>query len=260
MERVNQARMKRKVFRWLICASVAVIILVIIGILSVDTIARFTAERRVRAETGMETKIGKFTVGFASATIHIENFVMKNPAQFGGETFVDMPELHFEYDREALRSGKLRFKLVRINIAEIHVVENKDGLRNVDELQKHQAKSKSSNTSTNRDELPFVFDGIDALDVTLRIARFTNLGDPRKNMATDLGIRNETFNNLKTEMDFQTVAAVLAIKAGASFLWSGDLTNPFTLLKQGSKAGTETKNILEGLTEPVLKKPAATNP
>ncbi len=248
----------------MIGAFIALLLLIVAGIFSIDTVARLTAERRVRAATGMETKIGKFSVGLASGNVHIENFVMKNSAEFGGESFVEMPELYIEYDREALRAGKLRLKLVRINIASIHVIENADGKRNIDDLQKHPAKPKSSKTSTNKNENPFMFDGIDALEITLRKTRFTNLRDPKQNMETDFGIQNELFRNLKTETDFQTAAAVLAIKAGAAFLLNGgnlrDLSEPAKLLKQSSKAGTETKSILEDIAQPVIANPSGTNP
>lgn len=252
------SRVKKKILRWLICISGAVILLVVAGILLLDTIAKSVAERRVRTETGMDTKIGKFTVGLRSSTIHIENFVLKNTAEFGGDTFVEMPELFLDYDREALRSGKLRLKLVRIDIAKVHVVENKDGKRNVDELQKHQRKSESPRGTTgkspHKNEPPFVFDGIETLDVTLKTAQFTNLKNPTQNLEHDLGIRHEMFKNLKTEKDFQTAAALLTLKAGAGLLLSGEVTNPLTLLLGGSTAGKETKNILEGLTEPLPEK------
>ncbi|MEO5803074.1 MAG: hypothetical protein ABIR24_06055 [Verrucomicrobiota bacterium] len=252
--------MKKKILRWLICIVSAVILLALAGILLLDTIAKSVAERRVRAETGMDTKIGKFSIGLRSATIHIENFVLKNPPEFGGETFVEMPELFVEYDRDALRSGKLHLKLVRININQVHVVESKEGKKNVDELQKHPAKSKAPGGSTNKSDPAFTFDAIDTLDVTLKTARFTSFKNPDQNLEHDLGIRHETFKNLKTEKDFQTAAALLTLKAGAHFLLSGKLLNHVTLLKQGANAGKETKNVLEELAEPVRTKTEPTNP
>lgn len=252
-------RVKKKILRWAMGILGVLIILVVAGVLLLDPIAKAVAEKRMRAETGMETKIGKFTVGLRSSIIHIENLVLKNPAEFGGDTFVKMPEIFLDYDREALRAGKLHLNVVRIDLAEIHVVENKEGKRNVDELQKNQRKPKpdSPGSSTNQNESPFVFEGIDTLNVTLRTARFTSFKNPKQNLEQDLGIRHETFKNLKTEKDFQTAAGLLTLKIGASLLWSGEFTNPLTLFLGGSTAGKETKNILEGLTEPL---PIPTHP
>jgi uncharacterized protein involved in outer membrane biogenesis len=250
--------MKRKLGRWLAYGLIAAVLVIVAFILSLDAIARFVAERRVRAETGMETSIGKFTVGLKSSTIHIQNFVLKNPAEFGGDTFVEMPELFLDYDHEALRAGKLHLNLVRIDIAKVHVVENKDGKRNVDELQKHQRRSKTSHGSTNQSEAPFIFDGLDQLEVTLKTAQFTSFKNPSQNLEQDLGIRHEIFKNLKSEKDFQTAAALIALKAGAGLLLNGELTNPAQLLLGGSNAGQETKKVLEGMPLPNKPQPAAT--
>lgn len=255
--------MKNKALRWAIYVVVGLILIVVAAVLLSDPIAKSVAEKRVKAETGMETKIGKFSIGWKTATIQIENFSLINPERFGGDTFVEMPELFVEYDRPALRNGKLRLKLVRINVAKVHVVENKDGSRNVDELQKHQGKTKStkdqkpSNPPVAKKNPPFVFDGVETLDVTLQTVRFTSQLDSNRNMERNLGIEHEVFKNLKTEQDFQTATALLALKAGASFLLGGELTNPLTVLKQGSKAGKETKNILEEITTP--ENPQKTN-
>ena len=252
--------MKKKLLRWLVCISGAIALLVVAGILLIDTIAKSVAESRIRAETGMDASIGKFTVGLRSSTIHIENFVLKNPAEFGGETFIEIPDLFIEYNRDALRSDKLRLKLVRISINKIHVVENKEGKKNVDELQKHQAKSvkDASPNEKGRTDWKLAFDGVETLDVTIRTAMFTSLKNPEQNIEHDLGIRHEIFKNLKTDKDFQTAAALLALKAGGALLLNGEIPNLKTLLMGGSKAGEETKIILKELTEPLHKQETQT--
>ena len=237
----------------MIYAIAAMIVIGVVAVLSVDTIARKVAERRVRAETGMEATIENFRIGFASSSVHIQNFVLKNTAEFGGGPFVEMPELYVEYDRNALRSGILRLKVVRINVASIHVVENKDGRRNVDGLQQQPGKIKQAGISTNKTGSPLIFAGVDKLDVTLRTAKFTSYRAPDQNMEQDLGIRDERFNNLKTDMDFQTAAAVLALKAGANFLFAGDLKNLGMIFKSSSKHAKKPKRIAGDPATPVGK-------
>ena len=144
--------MKKRILRWLVYIFSAALILTAIAIFLIDPIAKFIAERRVRAETGMETTIGKFTVGLKTSTIHIENFVLKNPAEFGGDTFLEMPELFLSYDRDAMRSGKLHLNLVRIDVSKVHVVENKNGTRNIDALEKSQKKPKPHSAPTNKSD------------------------------------------------------------------------------------------------------------
>jgi uncharacterized protein involved in outer membrane biogenesis len=248
--------MPKKILRWIAGVFVALFLVAIIAVLSIDRIARTLAERRIELETGFHTSIKKFTIGLVSPTIHIENFVLKNPAQFGGDTFVEMPELYLEYDRAALRAGKLHLKVVRVNVAKVHIVENKDGKKNVDDLQKHQARSKTQNTpqstrnvSTNKTEPTFVFDGIDTLDVSLNSVRFTSEKHPEQNLEQNLGIKHEMFKNLKTDLDFQTAEMVLVLKAGLS--GALDLDAIF----KSAKTGRKTKKVLEDVAEPLKLDP-----
>ena len=246
--------MKKKIAKWLLAGIAIAIVLVIAGLLSIDFIAlngrRASGSRRNR--NGNEDR--KIQRRPKTSTIHIQNFVLKNPAEFGGDNFVEMPELFLEYDREALRSGRLHLNLVRIEVAKVHVVETKDGKRNDEELQKHQRKRDKRDGEKDKSEGPFVFDGVDKLEVTLQIAQFTSFKNPAQNLQQDLGIRHEIFKNLKTEKDFQTAAGLLALKAGANLLLRGDLTNPATLLFGGADAGKETKSVLEGIPAPTSRK------
>src|SRR5215218_3075556 len=105
------------VFRWIFRLFILVLILVIAGILLLDTIAKAVAEYRIKRETGLDVKIGKLEIGILNPKVTIENFVIYNSAEFGGSPLIDMPELHVEYDRPALLSHKLHYKLVRLNLA-----------------------------------------------------------------------------------------------------------------------------------------------
>jgi hypothetical protein len=98
------------------------VVLAIVAFLSWDWIVKKVAEKRIQAVTGMDTHMGKFFVGVKTPVIHIENFKLYNPAEFGGAPLVDLPELHLEYDKAALRAGKVRLKLLRVNLAEVNLV------------------------------------------------------------------------------------------------------------------------------------------
>ena len=227
--------------------------LVVVAVFSLDPLAKFLVERRIHAETGMETEIGKLTVRLSSSSLYIENFILKNPPEFGGGTFLEMPELYIAYDREALRSGKLHLKVVRIDIAKIHIVENKDGGKNIDELPVKILTAKPRGTATGKNQPAIVLDGIDRMEVSVRNVTFTNLRDPAQNMEQDLSIRNELFRNLKTDLDYQTAGALLTIKAGASFLFNGDFTNFGQLVKRKAKKEKRINPVSDELTNPVEK-------
>src|SRR5579859_7625026 len=103
------------VFRWAFRVLIVLIVLVVAGILLLDTLAREYVEYQIHSQTGMETKIGRVRVGLLNPRLTIENMVLYNDAAFGGSPFVEMPELHVEYDRDSLLAHKLKCKLLRFN-------------------------------------------------------------------------------------------------------------------------------------------------
>src|SRR5258708_17388788 len=171
----------------------------------------------------MDVKIGRMEVGLLSPTITIENLKLYNTAEFGGGEFLNMPELHVEYDLAGARAGKLHFKLIRLNLAEIHVIENKDGKRNIDGL----GLEKRVTDHVGKSGKPMEFAGIDVLNVTVDRSRFTSLRHPERNIERRLGLKNEIYR-AKNQKELETVEAALALKAGLNILADGMMGHPKT--------------------------------
>jgi uncharacterized protein involved in outer membrane biogenesis len=216
----------KKFLRWSLYVLIALIVLVVIAFLSVDSIVKRIAQKRILAETGLVAEIGKFHIGFSDHSLTIKNFKLLNPSEFGGGTFVELPELHVEYDLEAIRSNVVHLRVVRIDLAALNVVENKDGKRNVDVLMKpaprgHVPSAPRNPATTNAPaapSLPFKFGGIDKLQVTLGATKYSSAKFPERSFDRDLGIKNEVFRDIKNEQDLQTVGIVLSLKAGLANL------------------------------------------
>jgi uncharacterized protein involved in outer membrane biogenesis len=211
----------RRLFRWALYLFIIFVVLVVAGILLLDTIAREIMQNRIRAETGMGVKIGKVSIGLLSPTVTIENFKLYNTAEFGGSQCLDVPEMHVEYDVQAARAGKLHLRLVRFNMAEVDVVQDKKGHTNFDQLQKRNpavlagksaANSKAAPSNTRA---PLEFTGIDTLNLTLQKAHFSTVEAPRKEQVINFGIKNQIFHNIKTEGDLMGLATVISLRMGA---------------------------------------------
>ncbi len=86
-------------FKWVLRLFLLAVVLVVIFFLSLDTILRLITENRIRAQTGMEAEIGKFHLGLLEPVIEIKDLRLYNPANFGGTPFLNIPEIHVEYDR-----------------------------------------------------------------------------------------------------------------------------------------------------------------
>ena len=97
-------------FKWCFRLILLLVVAIIALMLFKDAIVKAVVEQRIRARTGMDVKIGRFSVGIFSPAVTIEKLKLYNRPEFGGTPFIDMPELHVEYDRAALRSRDLRLR------------------------------------------------------------------------------------------------------------------------------------------------------
>ena len=237
--RAKNTSMIKRLFRWLVYLFIICVVLIVAAVLLLDTVAKEIALKSIRAETGMDAKIGKLSVGLLSPTLNVEKFKLYNTAEFGGSPFLDLEELHVEYDREALRSGKIHFKLIRLDLAEVTLVKNKSGRLNFERLQKATAHASGTNSLAG-----WSFAGIDALNVTIAKARIADLNSPAESEEVDLPIKNEVFTNIHSAKDFLAVAIVLAGQTGVP-IGDGGIASPKAFLKKNG-----SREIVKELLSP----------
>jgi hypothetical protein len=200
------------VFRWAFRLVLLAIVLAVALVLLKDTLARGYAEAQIRRETGFDAKIGKLQVSLFSPTITIENFVLYNPAEFGGSAFLDVPELHLEYNRNELAFQRFHLKLLRLNVREMNIVQDMQGRTNIVELM--QRVSDDPEMKKHRDKQEYTFTGVDMLNLTLGKIRFTNLRIPARNHEIDLALQNEIVPNVRSEQDLAGIFFKVLLRAG----------------------------------------------
>ncbi len=215
----------RTIFRWLfrlVLALVLIIILLVIGALLLkDTLAKSFAEKGLRDGTGLDARIAKLDVGIATPTVNLEGLKIYNPPQFGGGTLFEMPELRVEYEPLALRDGKLRFKSIRLNISEVHLIRDKDGHTNIEGIEQVSKRNKT-NPREKSAANNIAFGGIETLYLTVGRIRLTDLVNPKNNAELNIGLKDEVGRNLKTEEDFQNWMQLTLLKV----LLKQAFTNP----------------------------------
>jgi len=208
------------IFRWAFRLLILLVVLVVAGILLLDTFAREYVEYQIRHETGMDVKIGKVRVSLLYPEITIENMVLYNTAAFGGSPFIEMPELHVEYDRDALVARKLRCKLMRFNLSRINIVEDKKGRRNFDMLESKVVPPKDAGKGKGR-SAGVQFGGIDTLNLTLGKLTYLQMKQPGKVNEFNLNVDHQIFTGIKTEQDFQGALTIALIRSGANLFEKG---------------------------------------
>ena len=206
------------IFKWLVRLVILAVILAVVFFLSLDTILRLVMQNRIRAQTGMDAEIGKFSLGLTEPTLTIKDFKLFNPPNFGGTLFIEIPEIHVEYDRAALASRKLHVTLLRFNLGELDIVKNEGGQTNIFAIAalpsvKNPGDGKISFTK----ETGYEFTGIDVLNVSVGTAKYIDLKDRKNDHEQKIGIDNMILKQVKTPTDLAGLAVLVALRGGDFF-------------------------------------------
>jgi hypothetical protein len=203
----------KTLFRWAFRLFVLLIVLLVAGILLMDTIARAIIEKGLRQETGLDVRIGRVEVGVWDPRLTIENLLIYNNAEFGGSPMLNLPEVYLESDWGSLRSQSGHLRLLRINCAEINLVSNQTGSNNFGALWVHSGPGNSGagGRATGR-----IYAGIDTLNLSLGTVRQLNLKKPEFNREYVLNFKNEIIQGLNSEAEAQQKLSPLLNRFGLS--------------------------------------------
>jgi uncharacterized protein involved in outer membrane biogenesis len=211
----------KKILKWFFGAVLLVVVLAVVLLLSLDTILRVVAENRIRAQTGMDAEIGRFHVGLLEPVVSIENLRLYNPPAFGGTLFLDIPEIHVEYDRDALVKNQIHITLMRFNLGELDIVRNEAGQTNLFSLgvalPAKNAPGGNIGLKEFKQRTGLDFRGIDVLNVSVGTFKYIDLKDQRNNRTQVIGIENVPIRNVKSMANLAGLALPLTLHGGDFF-------------------------------------------
>lgn len=183
-----------RLIKWLFIL-IAIVAVLAVGLLfSKDALAKAAVEQQIRAQTGMDVKIGSLSLGVLSPIATIQNLTLYNTADFGGTPFLNIRELHIQFDREALAHRELRLKLLKLDIAELTVVRNDRGETNIVNL---AAAPKPAKTAEMVD-----FKAIAVANFSINKGMYLDLKNQKNNRQINLNVQNQVFRELKTSGEF----------------------------------------------------------
>jgi len=211
----------KKLLKWFFGLVLFLVVLAVILLLSLDSILRVVAENRIRAQTGMDAEIGQFHVGLLEPVVTIKDFTIHNPPAFGGTPFLNIPEIHIEYDRDALKKNQIHLTLVRFNLGELDIVKNEAGQTNLFSLgvalPTKESKGGGKELEEFKQRTGLNFQGIDVLNVSVGTAKFIDLKNPGNDREQKIGIDNLVMKNVKTPADLAGLAVLVALRSGDFF-------------------------------------------
>ena len=205
-------------FKWLFRLFLLAVALIVILLLSLNSILRVMVEHRIRAQTGMDAEIGKFAAGLVEPTVEIQNLRLYNPPDFGGTPFLNIPEIHVEYDRAALARHKIHVTLMRLNLGELDIVKNEAGQTNIFALGVPlTAKKTGGGGASFKKQTGYDFKSIDVLNVSVGTVKFIDLKNQQNNRAQTIGLDNLVINNVKSGTDLAGLSVLVALRGGDFF-------------------------------------------
>jgi uncharacterized protein involved in outer membrane biogenesis len=219
--------MIRRLFKWLIRLFILAVLLVVIFLLSLNSILRMVIEHNIRAQTGMDAEIGRFKLGWTEPTVEIQDLKIYNTPDFGGTLFLNIPEIHAEYDREALLKKELHLTLLRFNLGELNIVKNQNGNINVYTIGKKPSKKPGAKTPNFKEQTGYDFTKIDALNVSFGKARYIDLSDSHNDREQTIGIDNWVIPNVRSANDLAGLMVFVDLRSNHVFdpLVAGDKSN-----------------------------------
>jgi uncharacterized protein involved in outer membrane biogenesis len=227
----------RFVFRWAFRLVLLLIVFIVALVLLKDVLLRSIAEHQLRAQTGLDAKIDRLQSRLWPATLTLENLKLYNTAEFGGSPLADVPELHVECEPGGLARGRLHFKLVRLRLNEINIVESKDGRTNIATFVR-ELQSSSSASRGGRSGGLFDFGGIDVLNLTLAKIRYSNLKQPAKGVDVQVGLKNEILTGIKTLPELSDLIMNILFRRGITITSDGGRASIAVNPKPEARAST----------------------
>jgi len=197
--------MIRGLIRLVISLVTLAVILLIAAVLLKDSIVKEIIQSRIHRATGMDAQIGQVDVSFLTPMMTIDNLKLYNSPDFGGSLCLNMPELHVEYDAKAAREGKVRLSLMRLNVSEIDVVQDKKGRINFDAVAQKAAAETNSPSHHKA-----VFAGIDTLNLSVGTVRWKSMATGRERVY-QIGIKDQVFHGIKSEADLAAMVALASV-------------------------------------------------
>ncbi len=206
------------VFKWLFRLFLLAVVLVVILLLSLNSILRVLIENRIRAQTGMDAEIGRFSVGLIEPTVEIQNLRLFNPPDFGGTPFLNIPEIHVEYDRAALARREIHVTLMRFNLGELDIVKNEAGRTNIFSLGVPlTAKKTGGGAAGFKRQTGYDFRSIDVLNVSVGTVKFIDLKNQRNNREQPIGLDNLVIKNVKSQNDLAGLEVLIELRSNGFF-------------------------------------------
>jgi hypothetical protein len=198
--------------RWAIAALAGLVALFLASVLWRDAVLQAAAERVLEEETGLRAVMGELTTSLGSGALRVRGLKLYNPPEFGGRLMADVPELLVNLDTSQAADGRLHFRELRLDLAQLHLVRNAAGRLNLEGVEQRVRERLHKRRKKRGDKFEFQFAGIERLQLSVGQVHYDDLRHPRRALAVNVAVTNELATGLKTEEDLEKWASALVFR------------------------------------------------
>ncbi|MBU0468117.1 MAG: hypothetical protein KKD07_07670 [Candidatus Omnitrophica bacterium] len=201
---------------------ILVVLIFTLGLLK-NILAKAAVQVGAKAVLGVDSSIKKFSIGILNQSIDIREFKLSNPKGFDDDVLIDLPQATVKYDLLGLLKGKLHCQLVVLNLKEVVVIKNKEGLMNTDELtiakqQKAQAEQPPEEQKPQKQEkskeMPMQLDKVVLTIGKVVYKDYSKGGDPEIKIF-DVGIKDKEYTDITSAQELASLIFAASLKSTA---------------------------------------------
>ena len=199
--------------KWIIRLVMLVVALLVLLWLGRNMIAVAAIPAACKAAS-LDVRVEKVAISANLCGVGVSGLAVQNPAGFPEGAMLRMPEVYADCEPISLLTKTIQVRELRINVAEIAIVKNKDGTFNVAALMPPSSPGgqKKPARSAGRDVK------IHSLDVVIGALRFT---DYTKNPPTEKTVHVDLHEHCKDVTSPAAVGAYIVAMAAAKGIASG---------------------------------------
>jgi hypothetical protein len=203
----------KKFIKWCAIALAVLLVLLVAAWMSIGPVMKWIILSGIESQTGLIPTVEKFEFRPRAGILHVAGFRLHEQATNGGRLVLDLRELHVEVDPQAGEKGAMRFREIRLDLAEVVLTTNRLG-GDLDRLVKQLGEPGVG--STNKADGPR-FAGIDRLTLTLGSLKVPDASLPGGQREIPFNLNGQSFTNV-TSTNLESILLYLGIKAGAGML------------------------------------------
>ena len=199
----------KKLFKFIAWAFVLLILLLAGLVLARNSIIRAAIVKGAQMYAGVECQVEGIDIGLFDSYVKVDQFkLMQPPGGFGEGILIDVPELYADYELKEMLADKVHLTELRFNMAEVHVVKNKDGKLNLEALVPPSKEEKKREEERGSKEFL-----IDVAYLSIGRVRYTDMTKtPPKEYDFQVNAKDEKLVNIRSVDDLRGMVLKILLK------------------------------------------------